>query len=67
MKEGDKLLINGSRGNHAIAVLGARNNLSFTTTVLSDEIFNIRLIISEGNVNRLFYARSDQRRTGRYP
>lgn len=36
VKEGDKLLINGSPGNHAIAVLGARNNLSFTTPVLSD-------------------------------
>lgn len=33
---GDKILINGSMGNHAVAVLGARNNLNFTTTVLSD-------------------------------
>ena len=36
IQPGDKLIINGSLGNHAIAVLGARNNLSFTTPVLSD-------------------------------
>lgn len=33
---GDKLIINGPVGNHAIAVLGARNNLSFSTPVTSD-------------------------------
>ena len=33
---GDKLIINGPLGNHAIAVLGARNNLSFSTQVVSD-------------------------------
>jgi hydrogenase expression/formation protein HypE len=33
---GDKLIINGPLGNHAIAVLGARNNLNFRTTVESD-------------------------------
>jgi hydrogenase expression/formation protein HypE len=33
---GDKLIINGSLGNHAIAVLGARNNLNFSTMVVSD-------------------------------
>jgi hydrogenase expression/formation protein HypE len=36
IKPGDKLIINGSLGNHAIAVLGARNNLSFSTPVVSD-------------------------------
>jgi len=36
IKCGDKLIINGSLGNHAIAVLGARNKLSFTTPVNSD-------------------------------
>ncbi len=36
IKPGDKLIINGSLGNHAIAVLGARNNLSFSTPVYSD-------------------------------
>lgn len=36
IQPGDKLIINGSLGNHAIAVLGARNNLSFTTPVISD-------------------------------
>ncbi|HSL86154.1 MAG TPA: hydrogenase expression/formation protein HypE [Bacteroidales bacterium] len=34
--EGDRIIINGSVGNHAIAVLGARNDLSFKTEVLSD-------------------------------
>jgi hydrogenase expression/formation protein HypE len=36
VKPGDKLIINGPLGNHAIAVLGARNKLSFSTTVTSD-------------------------------
>jgi hydrogenase expression/formation protein HypE len=36
VKPGDRLIINGPLGNHAIAVLGARNNLSFTSGVLSD-------------------------------
>ena len=33
IKPGDKLIINGPLGNHAIAVLGARKNLSFSTSV----------------------------------
>jgi hydrogenase expression/formation protein HypE len=36
VKPGDKLIINGPVGNHAIAVLGARNNLNFSTPVTSD-------------------------------
>jgi hydrogenase expression/formation protein HypE len=36
IKPGDKLIINGPLGNHAIAILGARNNMSFSTTVESD-------------------------------
>lgn len=36
IKSGDKLIINGPIGNHAIAVIGARNKLNFTTPVLSD-------------------------------
>ena len=36
IKPGDKLIINGPLGNHAIAVLGARNKLSFSTSVTSD-------------------------------
>jgi len=36
IKPGDKILINGTLGNHSIAVLGARNKLSFTTPVISD-------------------------------
>lgn len=33
---GDKLIINGSLGNHAVAILGARNDLGFHTQVKSD-------------------------------
>jgi hydrogenase expression/formation protein HypE len=33
---GDKLIINGALGNHTIAVMGARKNLSFSTPVISD-------------------------------
>lgn len=36
IKPGDKLIINGHLGNHAIAVLGARKQLSFRTAVSSD-------------------------------
>ncbi len=36
VKSGDRLLINGPVGNHAVAVLGARNNLNFSSSVISD-------------------------------
>ena len=36
VKPGDKLIINGPVGNHAVAVLGARNNLNFSSSVISD-------------------------------
>jgi hydrogenase expression/formation protein HypE len=36
VKPGDKLIINGSVGNHAIAVLGARKKLTFNSPVASD-------------------------------
>jgi len=36
IRQGDKLIVNGPLGNHSIAVLGARNNLSFSTPVTSD-------------------------------
>ena len=36
IKPGDRILINGPVGNHALAVLEARNKLSFTTPVVSD-------------------------------
>jgi hydrogenase expression/formation protein HypE len=36
IKPGARLIINGALGNHAIAVLGAREKLSFRTTVSSD-------------------------------
>jgi hydrogenase expression/formation protein HypE len=36
VKEGDRILINGPLGNHAVSILGARNNLSFRSPVVSD-------------------------------
>jgi hydrogenase expression/formation protein HypE len=36
IRQGDHLIINGPLGNHSIAVLGARNNLSFSTPVITD-------------------------------
>jgi hydrogenase expression/formation protein HypE len=36
VRPSDKLIINGPLGNHSIAVLGARNNLSFASPVISD-------------------------------
>lgn len=46
IRPGDKLIINGPLGNHAIAVLGARKDLSFVTPVLSDCASLNRLIKS---------------------
>jgi hydrogenase expression/formation protein HypE len=36
VKPGDKLIINGPVGNHAVAVLGARKKLTFKSPVISD-------------------------------
>jgi hydrogenase expression/formation protein HypE len=36
VRDGDKLIVNGSLGNHSIAVLGARKELPFSTPVMSD-------------------------------
>jgi hydrogenase expression/formation protein HypE len=36
VRPGDKLIVNGPIGNHALAVLGARNQLNFKTPVISD-------------------------------
>lgn len=36
VRQGDKLIINGSVGNHSIAVMGARQQLRFTSSVVSD-------------------------------
>jgi hydrogenase expression/formation protein HypE len=36
IKPGDKLILSGPLGNHALAVLGARNQLGFRTPVVSD-------------------------------
>lgn len=36
IRPGDRLIVNGPLGDHAIAVLGARNSLSFTSSVVSD-------------------------------
>jgi hydrogenase expression/formation protein HypE len=44
LKSGDRLIINGPLGNHAIAVLGARNKIDFTTPVVSDCASMNRLI-----------------------
>lgn len=53
IKPGDKLIINGSVGNHALAVLGARKNLSFSTPIISDcaslnELVNQVMVKSKG-------------------
>ncbi len=34
--KGDRLIINGPVGNHSLAILGARNQMSFSTSVISD-------------------------------
>ncbi len=36
VRPGDKLIVNGPLGNHAVALLGVRNNLNFTSPVISD-------------------------------
>jgi hydrogenase expression/formation protein HypE len=36
IRPGDKIIVNGQLGDHAIAVLGARNNMSFSSSVVSD-------------------------------
>jgi len=36
VKQGDIIIINGSLGDHSIAVLGARNQLGFKTNIVSD-------------------------------
>ncbi len=36
IETGDRIIINGPVGDHAIAVLGARNNFNFNTPVVSD-------------------------------
>lgn len=36
IRPGDSIIVSGSLGNHAIAVLGARNNLGFSSPVESD-------------------------------
>jgi len=44
VKPGDRLIINGPVGNHSIAIMGARKQLSFTTQVLSDCASLVQLI-----------------------
>ncbi len=36
VKSGDKLLLNGQLGNHAISILGVRNSLNFSSEIKSD-------------------------------
>lgn len=44
VRPGDKLIINGPVGNHSIAVMGARKQLSFTSQVVSDCASLVHLI-----------------------
>jgi hydrogenase expression/formation protein HypE len=46
IEPGDKLIVNGPVGNHSVAVLGARNNLNFSSEVVSDCASLNRLIKS---------------------
>ncbi|OFX83424.1 MAG: hydrogenase expression/formation protein HypE [Bacteroidetes bacterium GWF2_33_16] len=36
VEQGDLIIINGTLGDHSVAVLGARNNLGFKTDIVSD-------------------------------
>jgi hydrogenase expression/formation protein HypE len=58
VKPGDKLIINGPVGNHALAVLGARNKLTFNTPVLSDcSSLNHLIITLLDNCNEVHFMR----------
>jgi hydrogenase expression/formation protein HypE len=57
VKAGDKLLVNGPLGNHSIAVLGARNNLSFSTPVVSDCASLNRLISGASKPGKVLFMR----------
>jgi hydrogenase expression/formation protein HypE len=57
VKAGDKLLVNGPLGNHSIAVLGARNNLSFSTPVVSDCASLNRLISGALKSGKVLFMR----------
>ncbi len=53
IKPGDRVIINGPVGNHALAVLGARNKLSFSNSIKSDcaslnELINKVMMKSKG-------------------
>ena len=36
VRPGDRLIVNGNLGDHAVAILGARNQLGFSTRIISD-------------------------------
>jgi hydrogenase expression/formation protein HypE len=58
IKPGDKLILSGPLGNHAIAVLGARNKLSFTTPVFSDCASLNHMIASVlNNCSKVYFMR----------
>lgn len=64
IKKHDRLIVNGSLGNHSIAVLGARNNLSFSSPVLSDCASLNHLISSVTNQCRQIHFMRDLTRGG---
>lgn len=58
IKPGDKLIVNGSLGNHSIAVLGARNKLNFSTPVISDcASLNHLIHLLLNNCNSILFMR----------
>ncbi len=69
VKHSDKLIINGPLGNHAIAVLGARNDLSFSTPVISDcaSLNHLISTVLENCSVSSFHARPYKRRACNCP
>jgi hydrogenase expression/formation protein HypE len=64
VSSGDKLIINGTLGNHAIAVLGARNKLTFRTPLISDCASLNHLIASVLQYNPRIHFMRDLTRGG---
>jgi hydrogenase expression/formation protein HypE len=56
--EGDILIVNGPLGNHAMAILGARNKMNFTVPVVSD-CASLNLLIKSllGNCRGIHFMR----------
>jgi hydrogenase expression/formation protein HypE len=64
IKPGDKLIVSGPLGNHALSVLGARNQLSFNTPVVSDCASLNHLIAKVMNASRNIHFMRDLTRGG---